>query len=244
MIMCAWEQKKNLDLVIGILHTQTVDINMIFNTLTLERPGWKSQVIFESDRPYDISRNNIATRCLELGAEWCFFYDSDLIIPPNTITRLASHNLPIVGGLYYRRHPEIVPTVFRDVGKGVLSPIPKKEIDMMSPISTLIEVDAIGAGCLLIHRKVFEALKNKVPLRQIKILGPPAGNMHFYEFFHWGLGREEDPDQPSYSEDLSFCTLARKNGFKIFVDTIVKCTHITHMGIKDGQVQWLPLDGG
>lgn len=241
MIM-SWEQKNNLELVIGILHTSTVDINMLFNVLTLERPGWRSQVIFESGRPYDISRNNIATRALELGAEWCFFYDSDLIIPPYTITRLASHQMPIVGGLYYRRHPEIMPSVFRDVGKGVLTPIPKKEIDAQAGFN-LIEVDAIGAGCLLIHKRVLETLKNVVPLKNFNIVGPPPANMHFYEFFKWGLGRD-DAAEPSYSEDLTFCTLARKNGFRIFVDPLVKCTHITHMGIKDGQVSWLPLDGG
>lgn len=265
----SWELKNKLDIVIGILHTQTVDANMLLSTLMLDRPGWKTQVFFESGRPYDVSRNNIATRALELGAEWCFFYDSDLLIPPNTITRLASHNMPIVGGLYDRRHPEITPSVYRDIGKGVLAPIPKKEIDAQIPFNTLIEVGAIGAGCLLIHRKVFEVLKDKVLFQNFNIIGPPPSTMHFYDFFHWGIGRGQidiekeakekfktetpTPEQikkvseethPGYSEDLTFCVLARKYGFKIFVDTTIKCTHIAHMGIIDGQIRWLPLEGG
>jgi len=234
----SWE-KQGLQLVIGILHKEAVDTNMLYNALTLERPGWRSLVLFESGRPYDIARNNVATRCLESGAEWCFFWDSDIIIPSYAITRLTSHNLPIVGGLYYRRHPQVWPTIFRDAGNGVLNPIPATEIPL-----GLFEVDAIGAGCLLIHRRVFEALKDHVPLRSFRVVGPPPGEIKFYEFFKWGIGREDSASQPSYSEDLTFCMLARKHSFKIHCDPSVKCTHILNVGIKDGQFSWLPLEGG
>jgi len=238
----SWEKEKGPKIVIGILHREIVDTNMIYNALMLERPGWRSVILFESGRPYDIARNNVATRCLETGAEWCFFWDSDIVIPPNAITRLASHNLPIVGGLYYRRHPEVWPTIFRDVGGGVLNPIAKKEV----PEGTWLpfEVDAIGAGCLLIHRRVFEVLKEHVPLRSFRVVGPPPGEIKFYEFFKWGIGREDSPNQPSYSEDLTFCMLAKKHGFKIHCDPLVSCIHILNVGIKDGQFTWLPLEGG
>jgi len=236
----SWEKEKSLKIIIGILHKETVDTNMLYNALMLERPGWRSLVLFECGRPYDVARNNVATRCLETGAEWCFFWDSDLIIPSFAITRLASHNLPIVGGLYYRRHPEVWPEVFRDVGGGVLNPIAKKDI----PEGFVFEVDAMGAGCLLIHRRVFEVLKEHVPLRSFRVVGPPPGEIKFYEFFKWGIGREDSSNQPSYSEDLTFCMLAKKNGFKIQCDPVVKCTHILNVGIKDGQFAWLPLEGG
>jgi hypothetical protein len=239
----SWEKQTAPKLTLGILHKETVDTNMILNALTLDRPGWPSNIMFESGRPYDVSRNNIATRCLENGSEWCFMWDSDLMIPSFAITRLINHNLPIVGGLYDRRHPEIWPEVFRDVGKGVLAPLSKKEVTAKS-VQGVFDVDAIGAGCLLIHRRVFETLKDHVPLRRFSVVGPPPGEIKFYEFFKWGIGREEDAGQPQYSEDLTFCMLARKYGFKIFCDAVVKCTHIVNMGIIDGQVTWLPLQGG
>jgi hypothetical protein len=237
----SWEKEKGPKIVIGILHREIIDTNMLYNALMLERPGWRSLVLFESGRPYDIARSNVATRCLETGAEWCFFWDSDLLIPPNTITRLTSHNLPIVGGLYFRRHPEVWPEIFRDVGGGVLNAIPAKEV----PFDGLpFIVDGIGAGCLLIHRRVFEVLKEHVPLRSFKVVGPPPGEIKFYEFFRWGIGREDNPNQPSYSEDLTFCMLAKKHGFKIHCDPAVRATHILNVGIKDGQFTWLPLEGG
>lgn len=240
----SWERETKPRIVIGILHKDVVDTNMIYNTLMLDRPGWRSIVLFESGRPYDIARNNVATRCLESGAEWCFFWDSDLMIPSNAITRLTSYNLPIVGGLYYRRHPEIWPEVFRNIGKGVLSPISKKDVDMLSLQGGLFDVDAIGCGCLLIHRQVFEALKDHVPQRAFRVVGPPMGEIRFYEFFKWGIGREDSVDTPAYSEDLTFCMLAKKHGFRIVCDPLVNCTHIVTMGIKDGQLVWLPLQGG
>jgi len=237
----AWEREKGPKIVLGILHKETVDTNMLYAALRLERPGWRTLVLFESGRPFDIARNNVATRTLETGAEWCFFWDSDLVIPPHTLIRLTSHGLPIVGGLYYRRHPEIWPEIFRDAGGGVLNPIPKNEVP---EDGSLMEVAGIGAGCLLIHRRVFEVLKEHVPLRSFRVAGPPPGEIKFYEFFKWGIGREESSEQPNYSEDLTFCMLARKHGFKIICDTGVRSLHLAAMVIKNGQVTWPPLEGG
>jgi len=241
----AWEKRKGPFLVIGMLHKEICDTNMIYSALSLDRPGWNTLVLFESGRPYDVARNNIATRALDVGAEWCFYWDSDMVIPPNTLTRLTSHELMIVGGLYDRRHPEIWPEIFRDAGGGVLDPIPRSQIPEPSALPQgLMEVDGIGAGCLLVHRRVFEFLKEKVPLRTFSVRGPPPGEIKFYEFFRWGVGRDPGSEGPSYSEDLTFSVLARKHGFKIFCDTFVKPMHLAPMAIKDGKVTWTPLEGG
>lgn len=237
----SWEQQKKLQLVIGILHKEVVDINILYAALRLERPGWRSLILFESGRPYDIARNNVATRCLESGAEWCFFLDSDIMIPHDAILKLVNHNLPIVSGVYYRRHPEIWPEVFRDVN-GVLTPIPKHQL----PDGVVFEVDGVGMGCCAIHRRVFEVLKQEgAPLRTYRVAGPPPGEIKYYDFFSWTIGREPNPEEPhQYSEDLTFCKRVKKAGFKIHVDPTVKCGHIAPMMIKDGIVTWTPLESG
>lgn len=234
----SWQIEKSPRLVIGILHKESVDINMLYAALRLERPGWRSLIIFESGRPYDIARNNVATRTLESGAEWCFFWDSDVLIPSNAIVQLTSHNLPIISGLYYRRHPQIWPEIFREVN-GVLTPIRQNQIPNIA-----FEVDGVGMGCTLIHRKVFEVMKEQgAPLRSFRVAGPPPGEIKFYDFFSWGIGRGET-EQHRYSEDLTFCVRARKAGFKIYCDPIVKAGHLAPMMIKDGIVKWTPVEAG
>lgn len=61
----------------------------------------------------------------------------------------------------------------------------------------LIEVITCGLGCVLIHRKVLE----KVKFRYVK-------------------------EKPGW-DDIWFSEDARKNNFKVFVDTSIKCKHYT-----------------
>jgi hypothetical protein len=240
----SWETQSNPFLTIGILHqTSHVYPEMLLAAMRLERPGWRTSVIFQSDAPIDISRSIIATQALKNGSTWLFFWDSDIIIPSYALTRLVSHNLPIVSGLYYRRHPQVFPEAFKYDEHGIYRPLTVEEIQMLTSTGNpLIEVDGCGAGCLLIHRTVLERLKDKVPLRRVAHRGPPPAKFEYYEFFSWQMGRVEAG--PSYSEDLAFCDLARKEGFKIYVDTKVSCGHLTKMAIKDGAVRWSPLETG
>jgi len=68
-------------------------------------------------------------------------------------------------------------------------------------------VEAIGTGCLLIKRHVFE--KVKVP---------------WFEY-QWN----GDPDGKMITEDLVFCEKAKKLGFKIYCDGTIKCGHVGSM---------------
>jgi hypothetical protein len=78
----------------------------------------------------------------------------------------------------------------------------------------LVEPDVVGAGCLLIQRNVLEQLP---PQRVDK------------PWFNWTVdarGKGILPDHECLSEDFTFCIHARKHGFKVKVDTSVKCRHI------------------
>ncbi len=191
------------------------------------------QYSWRHDGPYDHSRNVAAKECLESGAEWLFFIDSDVLVPQHTLERLLMHRLPIVGGLYYRRHPNTHAEVFRFApGSTQLDPIPDYSLQ-----PGLNEVDGIGCGCLLIHRRVFEAL-----IPRVKKLTIPSGGTNFemYEFFKYSIA-----EPPFTSEDLTFCILAREAGFKIYCDTTISCGHIlSTMQLKDGRPQWTPLELG
>lgn len=125
--------------------------------------------------PWDVARNSIVDKFLDVGARWLFFLDSDVLCPEHALERLMSHNVPIVGGLFYRRHldrPGMVahPAIWKLVPAGVkvtcsacqavhTTKEGKYQPILNPPPNRLIEVDTQGAGCLLIHRRVFEKVE-------------------------------------------------------------------------------------
>jgi GT2 family glycosyltransferase len=155
--------------------------------------------------PWDHARSLACQRMLETGYEYLFFLDDDVIPPPDAITRLLSRNKDIISGLYYRRQNPIYPVMMREVdGTGATWITDAK-------MGEMIEADLVGAGCLLIKRKVLE------------IMNPP--------WFIWKCDPFRFPDLQQFercSEDYHFCRQARSLGFKIFVDTSVQCTHAGH----------------
>ncbi|MEM2904993.1 MAG: hypothetical protein QW587_04560 [Candidatus Bathyarchaeia archaeon] len=235
----AWELRKGPVLKIGLLHTGMVATDMLLAWARLERTGIPTSVSFQRDRPWDQSRNIVATEALREGCEWVLFLDTDIVFPSYTIRRLLSHNRPIVTGLYFRRHPEVFPELFKYDETGALRPLTVDEVLQRYRMpDDLIEVDGCGAGCLLVHRSVFEDLKDHVPLKTI--YGEHLGNLEYYEFFKYTIGEAKR----GYSEDLEFCDRVRRRGWTIVCDLRVNCGHLTQMQIRDGRVDWPPLEVG
>lgn len=154
---------------------------------------------FLSGMPFDHARNTGCLKTLELDFEWIFFLDDDVVPPWNAIHTLMSHKQPIMSGVYYRRNPPIYPVMLRDVPGG-------REWVTQFYAPSVIEVDYVGAGCLLIHRDVLMSMPQP--------------------WFEWRCDREDLPPVERMSEDFSFCKKARDMGYKIMVDTSVQCRHI------------------
>ena len=170
----------------------------------------------------DICRDKAVATAIQNGAKWLFFLDADVIPPPDVIPRLLRHNLPIVAGLYIRRHnpPFNEMLRFRTDGMAGLRPIQEGEYTL----GTLVECDAVGTGCLLISTEVFETMK---PF-QVTIDGQPARPSYFL----WTEFRLQN----GMSEDFSWCVKARQSGFKIFCDTSIQCRHRGMVNFAPGGV--------
>ncbi len=69
--------------------------------------------------------------------------------------------------------------------------------------AALIECDAVGFGCVLIERRVFETIE--------------------YPWF------EADPETGG-AEDFDFCEKAKRAGFQVFADMTVQCDHEARQG--------------
>ena len=212
----AWEQSSFVLCV--VLHTDITSIAWAFGLRNLKIPG---QVIGLAGMTYDHARNAGAMQALDAGATHVFFLDSDIIPPPDAILKLLAHNQPIISGLYCRRSPPVgVPVMQRPPGQWITQ----------YPANQVIDVDVVGAGCLLIRRDVLE----KLPPQR-----PEAGK----HWFDWRVDTQGCPITngiPPMSEDFTFCLHAKKMGYPILVDTSVVCRHV---GLAQSAYQrFEPLD--
>jgi hypothetical protein len=193
----------------------------------------------QSDTMIARSRNMLAKRFLESNAHWSLWIDGDMVVPiknkdwfkwltgtnqiPDAATdydvlsRLESHQKPIVGAVYSSRkfrgslviQPEIRPrgpedkTLTNEIRRGTAT--------------GLHEVGWIGFGCALVHRSVFLEVQHRFPN-----LAPD------HEFAPWRFFTPavEDGD---IGEDEAFCRRVRACGIPIWLDVNLVCGHIGNM---------------
>ena len=197
----AWEQSPSV--LTAVLHTEMTTMAWslgLRKLLPLDMP-----ILPVTGRPYDMGRNFMCQQMLDHGFDWLFMLDSDVIPPPDAILRLMSHNLPLVSGVYHRRSPPHgLPVMCRN-GKFMES----------YPANSLIEVDVVGAGCLLIRRDLLEAMKPIDPVR----------GKHWFD---WRVDMAHMlPPGEGLSEDFAFNLHVRRQlGVKIIVDTGVQAKHV------------------
>ncbi len=201
----AWEIQPQV--LVVILTKETVTTAWSFGFKNLQIPGTYTGL---SGMPFDHARNVGCQKLLELGWDYLFFLDDDVIPPPDAILRMMAHKQPIVSGIYYRRNSPIFPVMLRNTDSG-------RQWITEYKIPDLIEVDFVGAGCLLIHRDVIANL-------------PPINQK--CRWFEWRCDREDLPNEQRMSEDFTFCEHARNHGYKILVDTSIQCKHAGHSESK------------
>jgi hypothetical protein len=192
------------DLAIAIPHTGSVSMRWAVRLAELEIPP--ASIVSKSTGALDLAREETVQDALEVDPEWILFLDSDIIPPKDVFQKLTRHGVPIVSGLYYIDNPDGVhPGVWRldENNSPAIAGIDREG---------LINVDAIGFGCVLVHRSVIDDIE------------PP--------WFRWTKGFDDHPwdlqhqgEHPGISEDFYFCHKAQEAGYDIYLDTTVKCMH-------------------
>jgi len=194
----------NQKLSIGFpLSWPMVHSDFFFGCMMMARPEFI--VLRAENGPIDALRNNLVIEAMQVGASHLMMMDCDMVYHPETITRLLSHKLPIVGALVYRRYPPFDPLLLKgDPLKGYESMAEWKE-------NELFEVDATGTACLMFNMQVFRDM--------------PAPWFKF----------RDNPDQKVggvIGEDIGFCWDLRRAGYQIFVDTSIPSKHLTTMAVN------------
>jgi len=187
---------------VGILTREMVTAAWANAYRNLQLPQ-HSAIGWYAGMPFDHARNNACQDALNGGFEWLFFLDDDIAAPSDTVLRLMQRKQDIISGLYYRRHDGVQPCM-QAIGGGWITEV---------PFGQVIEVGLVGAGCLLIHRRVLETMKER--------------------WFEWLSDRKDLPENQRFSEDFAFCVRARQAGFKVLVDTTIHCKHL---GIGQAEV--------
>lgn len=194
----AWEAKPPL-MVVGIPNTNLVTINWAFELKAMWFPP-DTNVHGTSGLPIDVARNSCVKYARKNGAKYLLFLDSD-VVPARRdwIRGLLEMQQPIVSGLYWSKKGH--PGIWR-LHEGSYAPITG-----FTP-GAIVDVDAVGAGALLIDMRVFDELDK---------LGKKP-------YFVWEIDDLENIEHKK-GEDFHFCRLAKEAGFNIFVNTSIEMYH-------------------
>lgn len=173
------------------------------------------------------ARNSMAYDFIKSDATHLMFIDADIGFNPNDIPRMVAADKDIICGIYPKKEinwVEVTNAVNRGVtpehlhmhtGAFVLN-LPHGEQTKTGSVNEPIEIANGGTGFMLIKRKVFEDLADKVPsytndmyhavdtVREVKVIK---------EYFATSIDEESNR---LLSEDYHFCKIAREAGFKVF----------------------------
>lgn len=159
----------------------------------LQSQPWYHGTVLDTAKPIDQARNNIVTKFLidQPNATHLLWLDTDVIIQPGTIERLLSLNQPIVSGVVVQKMPPFYPLMNVRIAPDTY------RFAIQWPRNEVIAVDAIGMGCVLTRRDVYQKTN------------PP-----WFSF----AGKQ--------SEDYYWCERCQAAGYQILADTSVQPGHI------------------
>ena len=148
------------------------------------------------------NRNLIAEQLLKSAYEYVFYADDDQLFLPDTLQRLVAHGRSVVSGVYASRDVPFLTHIYNEEApEGWV-----RKYRLPPEATGVIPCLACGAGALLVHRRVLEALEKP----------------------YWTLGQLE----PTYwSDDIDFCRRVRAAGFPIAVDLDCPVGHLSYASL-------------
>jgi len=222
----------NEKVVVAFLHPGVVEsafmesmINLLMYDVSLNKRivhggGWLG---VQAGANLSGPHNGIVKQFLSYGAaEWLLMVDSDMTFSPDAVEKLLEYadpvEAPIVGALCFGFDDkgEVQPTLYGLDGD-------ENDLEHMAviryhewPPDSMFHVSATGTGCLLMHRTVFERMREfQVPSR------PQPGFNDAYPWF-----QETEHDGSPVGEDITFCWRAALMGIPTHVNTAVQCGHV------------------
>ena len=170
------------------------------------------------------ARNSAVAQFTEADFDFLMFIDSDMGFAPDAIMQLLATQKHLVCGVAPKKEINWE-AVRRAACAGVTAERLAAHsgfftVNNSAPVtatlkSPVVEVDSAGTGFMLIHRCVFDMLRNDT--RKARELD----GTELYFFFEEGA----DDDGRYLSEDHYFCHKWRKAGGQVFINPFIQLTH-------------------
>lgn len=162
----------------------------------------------------DRNRNIMLEQMIKRNIEYVLWLDVDMIYPPDIICKYMQHDFDVMGCLYFKRAEPFSPVGY------VLGDNPSKPYKPLDPRllpkDTVIEVDALGFGGMMVNMKVYEKMGEDKWMKY-------SDNFHIpYE-----------TKEPKFTHDILFCKKAQEYGAKIMLHTGVRPAHMGEIAITE-----------
>lgn len=155
-----------------------------------------------------ISRNLLTHDFLETDADKLLMWDADVLASPSHVTRITSHDEPLVGGLYCKKEKQ---------GRPCLEALPDGK--SVKNARGLVPVRYIGTGFMCIARHLIEEIKRDYPEIWYN---EEQTDRRLHDF--WTVGVH--PVLRRYlTEDWWFCERTSGLGYTVYADSEVMLQH-------------------
>lgn len=207
--------------MLGLACSSTIrEPDYLTSMIALQKPAgtmFKKQEGLGPANPF----NHIAREFLKRPQlEWLFLTNDDNLIPPGGLMQLLDRDVDVVTGLYFGKFMPFEPIIFSKVeliGYGSHDAHNWYTRHLMSPADPgMLPIVACGDGCLLIRRRVMEAIPDP----------------------WWEYG---ETVTDACDHDVVFSRKVREAGFELWCDTKVIVDHMTRMAVRpvrNGDGSW------
>ena len=193
-------------ILIGVPTAKYIEVETFKSIYDLKLPK-RCELSFQYFWGYNVEqvRNIMVAYTLRNNFDYLFSVDSDIILTEDCLIRLLEcqdSKRAISSGVYIqRKEGERIPEIYVDnPHTGGQTNI---HIDQVQG-DARIDVAAVGFGCCLVRKEVFERVGNP-----------------------WFEYRSNIDFSKVVSEDVDFCVKAAQHGYKIVADTGIKLRHIS-----------------
>ena len=183
-------------------------LSIIKLVMQLHRSGIKMGINTMKSPLIHQARNYLTSVFLTTEDHYLLFIDSDVEFEPEAVAKMLIAKKDIICTPYRTKSEQLDKHIYTVEFKD------PKTIPFLP--GGLVEIEAGPTGLMLIDRKVFEKIiKNRPDLKLKNRAVAAPGNTHdfYYNFFSFDF-----KDGYSIGEDISFCRLAKANGFKLYAN--------------------------